>query len=126
MPSITFFRSVSTSSSGQSTATIANNQVAAANVTGALVNHSLYRGFIFKYDISRKTGTNESRTIGSVAFFWRALSSTWDMGLDNFDGDSHGISWSITSGGQVQYTSDSMSGTGYVGKASFTLEPYSA
>lgn len=98
--------------------TIANNSGVAANVTGLVFDKTSYKSAIVSVEIRRKTDTNESVCNGTLSLLYRDLAAAWEI-VENLSGDSHGLTLSITSGGQVQYTSDNMTGANYSGKLKF-------
>lgn len=99
---------------------LANNQSSAASIAGLLFDHTLYTSVKIDAEVNRKTSSAEAICNGKITLIWRALSSSWDI-LDEWNGDAPGIVFSVTAGGQVQYTSDNMSGTGYVGNIKFKV-----
>jgi hypothetical protein len=106
--------------------TIANNQVAAADVTGMVFSSSSSRTAVVRFDIRRKTDTasTERRSTGTLALAYRLQTAAWEiLGQDEY-GDFHGVTFTITAAGQVQYTSDSISGANYVGQLKFKSETY--
>lgn len=100
--------------------TIANNQVAAANVTGLLFSSAANLAANIEVSIRRKTATALSEVVatGFLSVTYREQSSLWEV-TPILNGDDTGVTFSITAGGQVQYTSTNIAGTSYVGKMSF-------
>ena len=97
---------------------IANGQVAAADITYLALNSAVQVGAIVEYDITRKTDTasSEKRTNGKLRIVYRIQAGTWHLEDEHsFDSDD-GVLFSINSAGQVQYTSDTIAGDNYVGK----------
>lgn len=109
--------------------TIANNQSTAQDVTGLLLDESEYTYRRIEYRIKRSTDTPTSYYEVGVLHCWHD-GSTWNLRrtveLGNALGDGAGSetgdyqvggsdSLSITSGGQVQYLSNNMSGGSYAG-----------
>lgn len=95
--------------------TIANNQGVAANVTSMVVSSATYRGAQIEYDLYRNTDVNERRATGVLDLEYSFLTTTWRIRRDdqwNF-GTPHGVTFSVTAGGQVQYTSDNLAGSSY-------------
>lgn len=111
---------------GETEFTVANNQGAAANVTGLSVSSASYRGAIVEYDVTRKTDTasSEVRCVGTMFLQYRAESSAWEICGTSENGDDVGVTFSITSGGQVQYTSTNISGSNYAGKMNFRVRSF--
>lgn len=102
---------------------VANNQVTAADVTGALFSSADSRSARMRYDIKRKTDTasSEVRAVGELVLAYRDETSSWEILGEMFDGDAHGVTFSVTAAGQVQYTSSSIAGANYVGQMRFRV-----
>lgn len=96
-------------------ATIANNQVAAANVTGLSLDSSSYKSVKIFFELRRKTDTTELVSNGYLTAIYKDSTAAWDItGEGTIDGDDDGVSFSM-SGANVQYTSSNMSGGNYTG-----------
>src|SRR4051794_3884418 len=87
--------------------TVANSQGSAANVTGLSFSSLTAQSVHIYAEVRRKTGTNEVISSGRLIAVYRQLTSAWDL-LDELSGDDDGVVFSITSGGQVQYISDTL------------------
>jgi hypothetical protein len=105
--------------------TIANGQGAASNVTGLVFSSSSYKCAHIYAQVRRKTATNEVISSGRLIAIYRDLTSTWEL-LDELSGDDDGVVFSITSAGQIQYTSDTVSGSSYVGTMKFKAITFAA
>lgn len=108
--------------------TVANNQVAAADVTGLLFSSAVSRSAVASYDVRRKTdtGSSEVRATGTLVLGYRLQTAAWEiLGQDEY-GDAHGVTFTVTSAGQVQYTSTSIAGSNYVGQLKFKAEAFNA
>lgn len=105
-----------------SSATIANNQGAAANVTGMVLDKASYKSGMVTAEIRRKTSSAEVIALGTFAMVYRALTDAWELAGEDWKGDETNVTLSITAAGQVQYVSDSMAGTGYAGTLTFRLQ----
>lgn len=101
--------------------TIANNISSATSVTGLSFSGSTYRSFIIDYSIYRSTSTALSAVaqVGELRGVYNTQSLTWYLS-DNYSGQNSGVTFSITSGGQIQYTSTNISGTSYTGSLKYT------
>lgn len=98
---------------GETSFTVANNQVAAANVTGLSFAGASVRSFVVDYEIYRNTtggGATELAEAGMLVGVFSTVASTWEMIQAPVVGDA-GVELSITAGGQVQYTSSNITGT---------------
>lgn len=93
--------------------TIVNNQGSPASITGMVFDKTIYRSFLITYSIFRSASGGstraESGTLKGVTD-----GSNWEIDPDSVTcpntGDS-GITFSITSGGQVDYVSDDNGGS---------------
>ena len=85
---------------------LANNQAAAANVTGFAFNNAVVRSFsaLISVEIDATADLYESFTIIGIQ-----KNSSWDISIIS-TGDDSGIVFSITSLGQMQYTSTNNAG----------------
>lgn len=101
----------------QTVANIANNQIAPANVVGLAFNPSIVRGARIDYNVYRVTSTSEVVEQGSMYISYKPNAALFDITTIGSQGAN--VVWSITSLGQVQFTSDNMSGTGYSGQITF-------
>jgi hypothetical protein len=101
----------------QTAANIANNQTSVANVVGLSFNPSLVRGARVDYNVYRVTSTNEVVEQASMYLSYKPNAALWDITTVGSQGAN--IVWSITSLGQVQYTSDNMPGSSYSGQITF-------
>lgn len=107
---------------GDTSFTIANNQSAAANVTGLLIDGSSTRSFVLDYSIYRQTATALSGVaqIGQLRGVYNTQSATWFMS-DDYSGQNAGVTFAILSSGQIRYTSSNISGTSYVGTLKYAI-----
>lgn len=103
--------------------TLANNQSSAADVTGLLLDSSSYRSARIEIEIFRKTDSAERIFRGHLIATYLESSGAWDItpsgeGSGQYESGvySHGVTFSITAAGQVQYTSDLMTGLNYEGE----------
>lgn len=97
--------------------TVANNQAVATNVNGLAFNNSTVRGAFIDYTVYRVTGTNEAAECGRIEIIYKNVANSWELNR-TFAGDAQTI-FTITSGGQLQYTSSNLSGSGYTGVMKF-------
>jgi hypothetical protein len=106
--------------------TIANNQGAAANVTGLVLDKASFKSGKVTAEIRRRTDSNELIAVGTFAMIYRAGTDSWELAGEEWCGDAHGVTLSITPAGQVQYTSTNVSGSSYSGTMKFKAESFSA
>ncbi len=102
----------------QGTATIANGQAVAADVSGLLLDSSDYLSALIMMEVHRTTATSERMSMGFVKALYRSNSGLWEL-IDELGGDDDGVVFTVTAAGQVKYTSDTLSGSGYVGEVRF-------
>ncbi len=104
----------------QSVATIANNVSSAANVAGLAFSPVLVRGAIIEYTVYRNTtgsGATEACEVGTMYICYKNVANSWDLTI--VGGGSSGVTFSITSAGQVQYVSSNFTGSSYTGVTHF-------
>ena len=94
--------------------TVANNQAAAANVTGLVFDKATVKAAKVTYAIDRSTDSSNEQSVGELMIVHDATDDVWRIN-DTAVLDDTGVTFSITSAGQVQYTSDDLTGTTYVG-----------
>jgi len=101
--------------------TIANNQSSSADVTGLSFNGALMRSAEFIAHFYRNTtGVGATELCAVVRYFcaYKTVAASWDItpigisgDVDSSTGAPAGVTLSITSAGQVQYTSTNITGT---------------
>jgi hypothetical protein len=101
---------------------VANNQSSAANITGLLFDTATIRSAIVSYSIYRSTNSAEYSECGNIYVTYNSIAGSWDIAQTCVG--SSGVTMSITSAGQIQYTTDSMAGTGYSGKLKFLAKTF--
>lgn len=100
---------------GAMEAEILNNQAVAVDVEGLVLDEEKYLSARVFYEIHRETGSGERLANGEMVFLY--YNGAWDIdpgSVTQMPGD-HGVVFSVTAGGQVQYTSDNMAGADYLG-----------
>lgn len=105
-------------------ASIANNQSSAVNVAGLAFNIANVKSAVIEYYIARSTSLSNLNEQGTISIIYRPSSTDWEMQRESLN--DAGLLFSITSAGQLQYTSSNLSGTSYQGKIKFrarTLQP---
>lgn len=101
--------------------TVANNQVAGANVTALVFNGGSCRAAVITYSIYRRSNTNTSgkAETGTINILYDNSAVTpWSLSQGDIVGDS-GVTFTITNGGQFQYTSTDIGAAGYTGLMKF-------
>lgn len=103
----------------ETSATIANNQSSASNVTGLLFSSSTTHAALIEVFLRRKTNAIELISVGFLKVYYDVLDGDWKL-IDELSGElDDETEFTITSGGQVQYTSSNIGGSGYVGTMRF-------
>jgi len=90
--------------------TLANGQAVAANLAGLVFNKASYYGARIGYHLSRftDTGGSEKCSMGVLTAIYSPKADSWDVVEEvaaGHDAVDHGVVFSITSAGQIQYTS---------------------
>ena len=97
------------------TAAIADNQVAAANLTGVIFDKTLIKSVRFLLDVMRRNDTQNATEVFDCFAILNEETDTWSLSFTG-RGDESGIGLSVDSAtGQVKYTSTSYAGTNYAG-----------
>lgn len=101
-------------------ATILNGQAVALAIDDLLLDSARYKSCRFFVEIHRKTATNEITANGWLTAIYSENSNAWSIQEEGeFVGGPHGLTFSVESGGQVKYVSDTMAGSNYEGTAIF-------
>lgn len=102
---------------GLTSATLANNQAVAANVSGLLFDVAVVRGAKIEYSIYRTSSTITTPKAEKGTMEVSYDGSTWSI-LRSATEDT-GITFTISSTGQIQYTSTDVGSTSYTGTMKF-------
>lgn len=105
----------------ETTFQLSNNQAVATDVNGLLFNSSTVRSAKVDYTIYITTSTNELLETGILYLQYKSDAAEWTM-AQQFVGDVSGLTFTITTSGQVQYTTTNVAGTGYQGKLTFKAD----
>lgn len=101
------------------TFTLANDQSSAASINGFAFSTSFVRAFQAEYFIERDTDSITKLTESGILYGnYNSEDGSWGLALETI-GDA-GVTFSITSAGQIQYTSTNLSGSSYVGQIKFS------
>jgi hypothetical protein len=109
----------------QTSATIANNQSSAANVTGLSFDPATVRAAIVEYSVYRittSTGATERAECGQMYINYKSTAAAFELVVVGSGGSN--TTFSITSGGQVQYVTDNQSGSSYSGTMKFRARAF--
>lgn len=99
--------------------TVANNISSASNVTGLLFSGAAIRSAHIRYESYRKTASGELAESGTLVILYNDIAADWDLAVLGVNGNA-GVTFTITSSGQVQYVSTNLAGTSYVGTLKFS------
>lgn len=103
--------------------TVANNQSSAANITGLTFDVAVVRSAVVTYSIYRSTDTPaELGECGFLLLTYMTDADAWTM--TRYANDDAGLVFTITDGGQVQYTSSNMAGASYAGLMKFNARAF--
>lgn len=102
------------------TSTIANN-VANSDVLGCQFDNTQTRAANVTYQITRQDGSNTFVEYGTLYISYNSATTAWTLAR-SFTGDSCGVSFTITSAGQVKYTSTNYTNTPYSGIIKFNAK----
>jgi len=107
----------------ETTFNIANNQSSAQNVTGLVFNIGSVRSAVIEYNVYRTSDTTPNGLLetGEMHIAYNTATSSWLLGIGGVVGNS-GVNFSITSLGQVQYTSTDIGDTNYSGLMKFSAK----
>lgn len=104
-----------------SSVSIANNQVAAADVTGLLFTTAVRHVWVL-VSAYRRTDSNEKATLGILHIQYKTDGTTWSIepesNFDTFVGA--GLTFSIVAG-QVKYVSSNLAGANYASELQFNV-----
>lgn len=110
----------------ETTALILNNQSTLTDVVGLSFANNVVRAANVQYAIYRSTETPEALAeSGTLYITFNNLTNAFTISQVKNAEEEAGVVFSITSSGQVQYTSSSMSGTGYSGIITFKAQTLS-
>lgn len=102
--------------------TVANNVSSATDVTSLQFDVGVVRAATISYSVYRSTTLSELAECGQIYVVYKSTAATWELVQTN--AGSGGITFTITSGGQVQYTSTNMSGSSYSGLMKFSARAF--
>lgn len=94
---------------------ILNAQGSAVDVDGLVFDKSVYKTVVLDVDIERFTDTNKVQETGQIKLNHDTQADAWQISFNSSFGDA-GVVFSVTGSGQVQYTSDDLTGANYNGK----------
>ena len=103
------------------TVSILNNQSSSQTINGFVFSPSSCRSFYAEYSCVRATASIDARETGEIVGQYNGSSFDWEL---TKTGDA-GISFDITSAGQVKYYSSNIAGASYSGTIKFKARTFS-
>ncbi len=94
---------------------IANNQASPASIAGLVFDKATVKAAQVDFEIYRQTDSGNVMESGTIFLSHRTVTDTWEISVSS-QFDDAGLTLSVTSAGQVQYISDNLAGTSYVGR----------
>lgn len=105
---------------------LVNNQAVVASIPGLKFDKSYTSAVFIEYFIQR-IHTAESAQTGVLIATYKALAGTWSIREYGTSGpDAAGITFTITTAGQVQYTSSNLAGTQVLSRIVFRTREIAA
>ena len=104
---------------------ISNNQSSAASLSGMVIDKTKFVGAKFLVEITITTSSAELVEFGEIFAIYRPTMNSWDL-VYKSEFDDAGVTFSITSGGQIMYISSNVAGTSYSGSIRITNSKYLA
>ena len=100
-------------------ATILNAEAGPTDIVGLVLNSAEFHNATFRYTFLRTTSTQEKKETGKITLQFKPTAGTWSMSRVT-DSGAAGIVLTVVPGtGQVQYSSDDLTGAAYVGFIKF-------
>ena len=92
-----------------------DNNVGPLDVEDLIFSSSEVRSAQIHYTIKRRTDSNEKRSTGILKVQYKPDAGAWSIANESdFDNDT-GVAFTITAAGQIQYTTNDLSGANYDG-----------
>lgn len=106
---------------------LVNNQSSAANITPLTLDKSYVSAAFVEYLIQRITSSTAVVTAGMLRITYNPDTNAWALAEYGTAGpSSSGVTFSITSAGQVQYTSSNLAGTQEISRIVYRMRPIAA
>lgn len=104
----------------ETSATINNGATANTSVLGLTFDTGSVRGAVIDYAVYRSAASGVKKETGTLHLTYDSTASVGEKwGMAQQTNDDSGITFNVSDAGQVQYTSDTIAGTGYTGKMIF-------
>lgn len=104
----------------QANITILNNQAVAQNVSNLVFDGAITNKFIVDYGLFRSTDSSSLAQAGRLRGVYNEDAAEWYIS-DDYSGQNAGVTFTITNGGQIQYTSSNLAGANYVGTLEYRI-----
>jgi len=104
----------------RTSATILNNQSSPVSIAGFLFDSAEVLSFQATYVVVITTSSPATQVTESGTILGNYTGSDWVIAQQNVG--TSGVAFDITAGGQVQYTSSNVAGSGYVGTIVFSAK----
>lgn len=109
----------------EATFAIANNQSTFADITGMILDKTIYYGAEIIGHVYRKDAGQEVSSFMKVRCLFSPVANAWELIGPEFIGTDPGITdLEITSTGQVRYKSSNFAGGSYVGELRFKMNRF--
>lgn len=106
----------------QKTSTIDNGVTSPKrDILGFFIDPAIVRAAVCEYSVHRKTSSTERVEVGQLFIMYKSGINGANSGFEivQVGGGFAGVTFSITSNGQVQYTSVGLDGENHIGKITF-------
>lgn len=121
-PSVSAMKTYVNDATGVTTTQALTNNASATNITGLVFNKANVKSAFVKINIERSTDNalEQFNETGELVVTYKAKTDTWQIHLQSF-GDNAGVTFTVTSGGQVQYATTNLVGASYSANLRFTV-----
>lgn len=99
---------------------ILNNQSSSQNLTSLAFNGAEQNRVTLEYGIFRRTDTQSLAQAGELKLVYNEEDMEWFLS-DSYAGQNAGVNFSITTSGQLQYTSTNLTGANYDGRLEYRI-----
>lgn len=107
--------------------TLVNNQAVAANITPLTFDYRYTSQAVIEYLIQRTSTTTEAVRAGRLNVIYLPNTNSWNIAdVPEVTTGTPGITFTITSDGQIKYTSTNQGGTGKISRIVFRVREIKA
>jgi hypothetical protein len=104
----------------QATIPLDNNVSSPANITNLVFDGAVAKKFIIDYAIFRSTDDESYAQAGRLRGVYNEVEEEWYLS-DDYSGQNAGVTFNITTTGQIQYISTDISGANYEGSLEYRI-----